>query len=370
MPPLPPQFDEGTLASISTIERRVVDLKDFQIPRLKECRESLGVQQQYAAELRDDLEGLAGLVEALDESVHDQRGDRMKRDLRGIVEDFRERIAQLRKESRAAMLTSKRAIDVQSNSLREELLRSSAIKEKHTLNEKSPYVLFDRSLYEDALMKANNDVTDALRRTMTLMQGELERSVLSTQMLESSTATLKSASSTHDVLTNLMGTSKQLITALEKSDWIDRMLIISGLIFFFLVVGFILKQRIFDRGLRIALWWTRFLPSFGDETSAWDMADVIEKGSMSLQSEAVTGTIVSTVAASVSSVAAVVSGTSSLFPEQIVSASGTRESAESLTTASDLSPSLSQVLETTFSGAESVVSASPSSLSSTSHDEF
>lgn len=90
------------------------------------------------------------------------------------------------------MLTSKRAIDAQSNSLREELLRSSAIKEKHTLNEKSPYVLFDKPLWslkadrrfsEDALMKANNDVTDALRRTMALMQGELERSVLSTQML-------------------------------------------------------------------------------------------------------------------------------------------------------------------------------------------
>lgn len=97
--------------------------------------------------------------------MHDQRGDRMKRDLRGIVEDFRERIAQyvsffpqddrsyrlvptyrLRKESRAAMLTSKRAIDAQSNSLREELLRSSAIKEKHTLNKKSPYVSFDRPL--------------------------------------------------------------------------------------------------------------------------------------------------------------------------------------------------------------------------------
>lgn len=36
---------------------------------------------------------------------------------------------------------------------------------------------------EDALMKANNDVTEALRRTLNLMQGELERSVLSTQML-------------------------------------------------------------------------------------------------------------------------------------------------------------------------------------------
>ena len=34
-------------------------------------------------------------------------------------------------------------------------------------------------------MKANHDVTEALRRTINLMQGELERSVLSTQMLGS-----------------------------------------------------------------------------------------------------------------------------------------------------------------------------------------
>jgi protein transport protein SEC20 len=39
-------------------------------------------------------------------------------------------------------------------------------------------------------------------------------------------------------------------------------LIISALVFFFLVVLFILKQRVFDRGLRVALWWTRFLPDF------------------------------------------------------------------------------------------------------------
>jgi hypothetical protein len=36
---------------------------------------------------------------------------------------------------------------------------------------------------DDALMKANDDVTGAPRRTIALMQGELERSVLSTQML-------------------------------------------------------------------------------------------------------------------------------------------------------------------------------------------
>ena len=35
-------------------------------------------------------------------------------------------------------------------------------------------------------MKANDDVTDAMRRTLALMQGELERSVLSAQMLGTS----------------------------------------------------------------------------------------------------------------------------------------------------------------------------------------
>jgi hypothetical protein len=39
-----------------------------------------------------------------------------------------------------------------------------------------------------------------------------------------------------------MGTSKQLIVALERSDWLDRMLILSGIMFFSVVVLFILKQ--------------------------------------------------------------------------------------------------------------------------------
>ena len=111
-------------------------------------------------------------------------------------------------------------------------------------------------------MKTNSDVTDALRRTVSLMQSELERSVLTTQMLDSSTATLRSTSLQHDALNSVMSTSKQLITALEKSDWVDRILIISGFVFFLLVVLFILKQRIIDRGLRVAFWWTRFIPDF------------------------------------------------------------------------------------------------------------
>ena len=36
---------------------------------------------------------------------------------------------------------------------------------------------------EDALMTTSNNVTEALQRTLTLMQGELEKSVLSSQLL-------------------------------------------------------------------------------------------------------------------------------------------------------------------------------------------
>ena len=53
------------------------------------------------------------------------------------------------------------------------------------------------------------------------------------------------------------------MTALEQTDWLDRVLIISALVFFGLVVLFVLKQRILDRGLRIAFWWTRFVPGVG-----------------------------------------------------------------------------------------------------------
>lgn len=41
-------------------------------------------------------------------------------------------------------------------------------------------------------MTASNNVTEALQRTLTLMQGELEKSVLSTQLLGASLSSLYS----------------------------------------------------------------------------------------------------------------------------------------------------------------------------------
>ncbi|KAG2110500.1 Sec20-domain-containing protein [Suillus discolor] len=259
MPPIPTTIDTEAHSLIESIERHHNDLSSFQIPRLRACTGPLTTQQACAAEVREDIEGLARQTEELDVLVDDHRTERARRELRRKVEFFRDSLISLRKDARAAVLASKHAIDSKSRSQREELLRSPAIRPKSTSSS-------SEKITEDVLMKANHDVTEALQRTMGLMQKELERSVLSCQLLESSTATIQSTSTTHDKLDLILGTSKQLITALEKTDWLDRVLIISGLVFFGLVVLFIIKQRIIDRGLRIALFWTRFFPSPGSST--------------------------------------------------------------------------------------------------------
>ena len=110
---------------------------------------------------------------------------------------------------------------------------------------------------------------------------------------DASTATLRSTSKTYDTLDNILTASKQLVTALEKADRMDKLLIMAGLAFFFLVILFILKQRVIDRGIRIALFWTRFIPR-----KAKTIEDVLERGDLEVIST------VTSVAASVTALAA------------------------------------------------------------------
>lgn len=112
------------------------------------------------------------------------------------------------------------------------------------------------------------------------------------------------------MLDGLLTTSKHLITALEKSDWLDRMLVLAGLVFFVLTVAFILKQRLVDRSLRIAFWWTRFLPDFSSDAGLL----YTEEGKRAVSSAV--SSVVATTSAVAGSVAAVTaSATPSAFNE-------------------------------------------------------
>lgn len=75
---------------------------------------------------------------------------------------------------RSALLQSKKRIDASGTAARAELFRSP------NPSSPSPKPVGSK---EDALMGATSDVADTLHRSLNLMRQELERSVLSTQML-------------------------------------------------------------------------------------------------------------------------------------------------------------------------------------------
>ena len=63
MPPIPPKLDQESAGLIESIERRRKDIDTIQLPRLEKCAGPLWVQQQYASELRDDIEILAKQID-------------------------------------------------------------------------------------------------------------------------------------------------------------------------------------------------------------------------------------------------------------------------------------------------------------------
>jgi protein transport protein SEC20 len=184
---------------------------------------------------------------------------------------------------------------------------------------------------------------------------------------DASTASLKATSTTHDLLTGLLGTSKQLVTALEKADWLDRILIFAALAFFVLVVLFILKQRIVNRGLRIAFWWTRFLPSIGRSDPPFDAKEVnVDKAAVTSQSvAAVVSSIIATSSTATALASQVAHATESDWD---VLSTGTPEKgvSDTLPTYEDLgSPVGSILLETT-----STLQVTETRPSESIHDEL
>ncbi|ESK85847.1 Sec20-domain-containing protein [Moniliophthora roreri MCA 2997] len=329
MPPIPPTFDADAQDLIASTSRLINDISEYQIPRLRDCKGPLSVQQQLANEVREDLDKLGRQIQELDVLVGDQQGERNRMMLKQVVEEKMEELNRLKKESRAALLASKRVIDSMNLSNREELLQSAAGKQQ-TVEGKG-------KSREDTLMEANNNVTEGLRRTIGLMQGELERSVLTVQMLESSTKTLHATSTAHDTLTFTMDTSKTLIAALAKSDWQDRALIIAGLVFFLCVVLLIVKERVLDRSIRLAFWWTRFIPDFSGDKELLKMEEMLGA---------------TTVAASVSSV---LSSAASEVTATLESLTATTSEDEPLQTM------ISEVLSSTLSGTSTDPESTPTS---------
>lgn len=137
-------------------------------------------------------------------------------------------------------------------------------------------------------MTASTDITNGLRRTLALMQQELDRSVLSNQLLEDSSNSLRMTGEQYSTFANLLNTSKAIINSLERADTLDRLLILAALVLFGLVCAWIIKRRVLDRGLRIFSLASRLIPR----------ASVFQKAFRSLTTDAPSQMIAATNVAS------------------------------------------------------------------------
>ncbi|GAA5794961.1 hypothetical protein HPULCUR_000311 [Helicostylum pulchrum] len=164
----------------------------------------------------------------------------------------------LQTSSRQAILRSTKRVNEVEKKNRQELFggvgkRGKNFTEQFELKQRG----VQRGQQDDQVLRASSDVTEALKRTSTLMQQELEKSTFSASMLAESSKTLSTTYSEYQNLGSLVHISKRVITQLESSDWFDRLLLLFGLLLFCGVVFYIIKKRTWDVGISWVSWLTQ-----------------------------------------------------------------------------------------------------------------
>ncbi|ORY75959.1 hypothetical protein BCR35DRAFT_306014 [Leucosporidium creatinivorum] len=263
--PPPPTLPDELLQLVASLANRLNDLESHQLPQLTGANDR-ALHDQLANDARRELGGVKRDVEELKLQVDDLQKSRDRRAGADHVVAIQLRLDAITKLYRQSVIASSRLIEAQQASssglsARDELF-ASANKAGSPSNGGAAggaggtggggLKKGGGDGGDDALMSATSDVTEGLRRTLQLMQQEVDRSAVSNELLESQTATLALTSEQYSLLGTLLTTSKALITTLARADLLDRLLLAAALLLFGLVCAYVVKRRVVDKGLRIA----------------------------------------------------------------------------------------------------------------------
>ncbi|CAO3591412.1 unnamed protein product [Absidia cylindrospora] len=298
--------------------------------------ESLAVQEEVSNLIRNAVRRLEQDIQSVKLLADEEDCQATKNQILNRLGEYETQYRQLQVTSRQAILKSKQRIQQKEQETREALFGKKRTDGGHNFTEE--YELRQRNSRgnDESLLRATSSVTEALQRTSTLMQQELEISSYSASTLAESSKTLSGTLSEYDNLGSLLTISKRMITHLETSDWFDRLLLLFGVTVFSLVVLYIIKKRTYD---------------VGKSWISWMGSAVIEKKSTSLTiSATMAPSSMSSLVSSSSS-----SSSSSLVVESTISSFIPSPSPTSLVVESLSSSSTSSVLD-------SISSSSPTSL--------
>ncbi|GAA6062668.1 hypothetical protein JCM10212_000568 [Sporobolomyces blumeae] len=260
-PPLAPSLAEP----VASLSRRLRDLESHQVPELRDCNGPLHWQQELVHNVRQELATCRRDLDELKLEVDDLVRAKDRQAASYHVDQLQQLLDTCTKLYRAAVVQSKRQVDSQAHLFaRDELLSAAGGSQTGGRDSPAPSARGGSGFRsatpapgggpsgDDALMSATSDVTEGLRRTLQLMQQEVDRSLASNELLEAQTQTMQMATKQYSTLSTLLSTSKTLITSLERADVLDRLLLFFAFSFFVAVCAYIFKKRVVDRGLRVA----------------------------------------------------------------------------------------------------------------------
>lgn len=297
------------LALHASFQRYSQDVINHQIPRLQTCT-SASLVTDFETEIASSIDGLKRQVNDLKFAIDEAESEVERREISHLAATASQQLDEIRQSTRKALLSARRSIESARTVQARAGLQLAADSAKERTGGRAG------SSGEDKLMTASQDVTDALRRTVSLMSAELEKSAMSSQLLEESSQTISSLSFQYGSLTTLMSNSVKMIKTMEREDLIGKGMVAAAFLFFLGCVGYIVYVRLISKGVGLLGFFFRLfglnkllggLASRGGEDVEGKVGLLKQAASQvaSSQTVAVTAKVVSTAVLSATSTAAV-----------------------------------------------------------------
>ncbi|KAF9544101.1 hypothetical protein EC957_012396 [Mortierella hygrophila] len=208
----------------------------------------LSVQQELARSAREESKAIESKIEDLRLLADEQDRESDRALVVAMLEKIETQFKQQQQAVRQAILSSKQTIDRETKSERELLLKGSKSAIELSEIRRRGAGQGNDSEY---MLNTSKEHNESLSRTLKLMREEVERTAHSAKVIDESSKTLKVTVGEYHAYDEVLKRGKGLITKLNQADWMDRLLIGFGLLVFSLVVMYILKKRIADRGVSL-----------------------------------------------------------------------------------------------------------------------
>ncbi|CAO1621616.1 unnamed protein product [Jaminaea pallidilutea] len=262
------------LTSILTpLSLRLRDVNSFQLPRLSSSSSSSSskaahaVFQGYEDELNDALSECRDLIEKgqivvdylLDEIDHPQSA--ISVEWSRIVSQYGEARTSARRvllEARKAIAQRKaqgllRGQDDEADNAEQKYGRSASYAPTKQSKVGAGNTTSSHGRGDDASLIASSNLTSSLQSTLAQLSTNVSQSQLTLEMLQTSTEQLSTLNFDYATFSTLLKNSGSILKSMERRDKIDAAMLAGCYAFFFLCIAYILKVRIWDRGVGVVM---------------------------------------------------------------------------------------------------------------------